>query len=260
MDIFPALKQKETVIKIADFSQSYLAEIKHFESVEVTEEELKEFYRKSLEKLKPYRVLPGPIKTYAHDPRKSTPILTVYKDILIYLIENPDANQSTIKNDLGFSQWEFTKHTDAMKRREYIKEYVISLGKKGSPGTYFEVLKAGFDYLCRPYRPLPGKGDFPHRLIQYLVAKQVKGIIELRGADVGWERPNGEKIAIEIEMECNDHVLTNIRRDLVESVFSRVWLLCKNEKLREEINYLLKTRLEPELLEKIDVKLMREIV
>lgn len=260
MDIFPALKQKEAVIKIADFSQSYLAEIKHFDSMDVSEEELKEFCRKSLEKLKPYRVLPGPIKTYAHDPRKSTPILSTYKDIVDYLIKNPGANRSMMKNDLGFSQWELTKHTDAMMRRGYIKEYVISLGKKGSPSTYFEVLKPGFDYLCQPCRPLPGKGDFPHRLIQYLVAKQVKGIVELRGADVGWEKPNGEKIAIEIEMECNIHILDNVRRDLVESGFSRVWILCKNEKLREEINYLLKTRLEPELLEKISVKLLREII
>lgn len=260
MDVFKSLKMKETVVKIGDFSQAYLAEIKHFDSGEVSAEELKEYKRISLKRLEPMRHLPAPAWTHTNTPEKKTPTLTAYKDYLVHIEEHPAANRNERKNALGWSQWELTRITGDMEKKEFIKGHKISFGKKGSPGTYDEILKPGFDYLCKPYRPLLGKGSFEHRLLQYMISKKVRGSVELRGADVGWIKPNGEKIAIEIELECTEHILTNVKRNLLESGFSREWIVCKNEKLREEINFLLKTRLKPELLEKIDVKLMREIV
>jgi hypothetical protein len=261
MDVFKNLKLKETVVRIDDFTQPYLAEIKHFESVHVSDEELEEYRKISLERLGPSRYLPAPTWTRGDSPEKKTPSLSAYKDILDYLIKNPDANQTKIKNDLGFSQWEFTKHTDAMKKREYIREHVISLGKKGSPATYFEVLKPGFDYLCRPHRPLAGKGNYPHRLFQFLIAKQVSGVIELRGADVGWEKPNGEKIAIEVEMAPHqrENILNNVKRD-IGTGFSEVWIVCKNENEKEKIKYVLDTWLDDEDREKTEIKLFRELL
>jgi hypothetical protein len=90
----------------------------------------------------------------------------------------------------------------------------------------------------------PGKGSFEHRLLQFKISKQVEGSIEFKGADVGWIKPNGEKIAIEVELDCNDHILTNIKRDLIDFGFSEVWIVCKNESEREKINYIIDTWLD----------------
>jgi hypothetical protein len=258
MEKLPALKRQQAVVKISGQSQSYLVEIKHFESPEVSEEELKEYCRISLDRLKPSRFLPAPIRTQTGFQGKNTPVLTSERDYLNHVDENPACNRNERKNYFKWSQWELTRRTSDMERREFIKGHQISFGKRGSPGTYDEILKPGFDYLNKPYRALPGKGGFPHRLLQLMISKQIQGTIEFRGADVGWIKPDGEKIAIEIEMEANEHVIENVKRDL-ESGFSRVWIVAKNKGEMEKIKYIIDTWLDEEDAAKVELKLFREI-
>jgi hypothetical protein len=187
--------------------------------------------------------------------------INIWETGLFNIAENPDATIVQRKKMEDLTNSEFEKRESDLIRNNLIKHHRISFGRKGDTSVYAELLPEGFQYLGIPFQPLKGKGSFEHKIGQYKISKTMKNLsIECRGADLGWIKPGGEKIAIEIELGCNEHILTNVRRDLNESGFSRVWIICKNEKMREAIGYLLKTGLEPELLEKSETKLFREIL
>jgi hypothetical protein len=187
--------------------------------------------------------------------------INIWKEFLLIVAENPDAPKSQRQKRMGMTKWEYEKLESDLERNGLIKLHKISFGKPGDSSVYAELLPEGFGYLGVPYRPLPGKGSYAHKLAQYRLSKSMKNVsIEYRGADLVWFKAKGEKWALEIETECNDHVLTNVKRDLEESGFSRVWIMCRNEKLKEEIRYLLETKLEPELLDRVEFKLLRELI
>jgi hypothetical protein len=257
----PELGPRDAIVKSDKKSQPYMVRVRHFESIPIGTRELEEFSRRSLQELGPLMSAPEPARPYACSEEVKKRFINLWHDYLMHALENPELNRNQRKKDLGLGQWEMTKLVDDLKRNDFIKEHRISFGKEGNPGVFDEVLKAGFDYVGAAFKPLRGRGDYPHCLIQYMISKQVKGTVELRGADVGWMRKDGESIAIEVEMnpENREELLKNIRRDL-DSGFLKVWVVCRNESEREKIQYIIETWLDFEDHEKVDVKLLRQLI
>ena len=114
---------------------------------------------------------------------------------------------------------------------------------------------------------MPGRGSFYHRIIQLKLSQSLKNVvIEYNGADLAWLKPNGVTVALEVEFSPESpHILTNIRRDLSRPgprgfLFSAVWIICINKKDMEKISYLVRESLEPSLRNRVEFKLLREVL
>jgi hypothetical protein len=183
----------------------------------------------------------------------------IWNKSLLNNAEHPDWTKSERQKASGLTKGEFERLESDMARNKLIQLHRISFGKPGDQSSYSEILDDGFAYLSIPPSPLPGKGSFEHRLGQYKLSKGLgNSTIEYRGADLGWFKGDGEAWAVEIELEPNEHVLENIKRDL-EAGFSRVWIVTKNKKEMESIKYFIDTWLDEEDAERVELKLFREI-
>ena len=182
-------------------------------------------------------------------------------------IDFPVDNRKKHQKRLGLSNWELVKITSALSRNNHIKPHQVSWGKPGSSEIIDEVTEQGYRFVGKKYTPLKGKGSFYHRIIQLKLSRTLKNVvIEYNGADLAWIKPNGVTVALEVELSPeNKHILTNIRRDLSVPgprgfLFSAVWIVCINKKDMEKISCLVNESLEPSLRNRVEFKLLREVL
>lgn len=197
-----------------------------------------------------YRVLSNQWKRYIND-----------------CIEFPADNRKKRQKRLGLSNWELTKMTSALSRNNLIRSHQISWGRPGSSEIVDEVSEDGFKFVGKSYAPVPGRGSFYHRIIQLKLSQSLKNVvIEYNGADLAWIKPSGVTVALEVELSPdNQHILTNIRRDLSLPgprgfLFCAVWIICLNKEAIEKISYLVRESLEPSLRNRVEFKLLREVL
>lgn len=197
-----------------------------------------------------YRVLSNQWKRYVND-----------------CIGFPADNRKKRQKRLGLGNWELTKMVSALSRNNLIRSHQVSWGKPGSSEIIDEATEEGHKFVGRMFTPLKGKGSHYHKLIQQKLSQRLKNVvIEYNGADCAWIKPSGVTVALEVELAPESpHILTNIRRDLSRPgprgfLFSAVWIVCVNKKDMEKISYVVKESLEPRLLDKVEFKVLRDLI
>ncbi|MGD8535284.1 MAG: hypothetical protein PVF66_05480 [Candidatus Aminicenantes bacterium] len=274
----PNLKNRQCVRKARWASQAYLTQIKKFDTHHAEPGLIEEFRKETLKALSPVRTSivfnvddSEEVGESEHPDEKAgwrfRVLSSQSKGFVSDCIKFPADNRKKRQKRLGHGNWELAKMVSWLSRNNLIKPHWISWGKPGSSEIIDEATEEGFKFVGKKYVPLCGKGSFYHRIIQLKLSESLKNVvIEYNGADCAWIKPSGVTFALEIELSPESpHILTNIRRDLSIPgprgfLFSAVWIVCVNKKDMEKISYMVKESLEPKLLDKVEFKLLRDLI
>jgi len=190
-------------------------------------------------------------------------VMTVY--------ENPYLNTTEVNRKMNL-----TPYTGARVKKEavdlgFLTEHRVNFGGPGRSGIYLEVTKLGCDFIGMGRRELPGKGGFPHKVIQYKVYSRLKRLGESvqieqylggKSADVGWTKlvtGGMERIAIEVEPSVHSHIPDEIRKDF-DAGWNRVIILCQNRDAMDRINFQVNQHVPAALLDGVDLDLIANYV
>jgi len=193
----------------------------------------------------------------------------IWKDILKIIDEEKFISQTQLYEKTGISPYFCRRLVKEMESLGMIELVTLGFGKRGNPTSFLLLKDKASEFLGKKPEDLrlPGKGSPAHILSQNLLARKMKEsgknvMVEYsmngKSVDIA-EFAGNSTIAYEIEMEPNDHVAENIRRDL-EAGFDKVVVISNNAALQNEIRDKAYQGVDWIAMTKVDFKLVREFL
>jgi len=277
----PELQKQHAVVFSSELSQPYFIQTIDFPVPKVSEEYVREKMKPFFAAL-PWTPMPGTeseidqlhiaggieveavsSKKIELRPRK------IWKDILKIIDDEKFISQTQLYEKTGISPYFCRRLVKEMESLGMIELVTLGFGKRGNPTSFLILKDKASEFLGKKPEDLrlSGKGSVAHVLVQNLLARKMKEsgknvMIEYsmngKSVDIA-EFAGNSTIAYEIEMEPNDHIAENIKRDL-EAGFDKVVVIAQNVALQNEIRDKAYQGVDWTAMTKVDFKLLREFL
>lgn len=281
-EAIPLLGKREAIVFTDALSQPYKFRTKDFILPKISEEDINQRMEEALSSL-PYVPIPETereidelrakdgleIKSFSSKKITLRPRKT-WKDILEILLDVLFIGLSQLYETMGISPRFCRKVIQEMESFNMIETCTISSGKRGNPTTYVMMKPIGAEFLGIDYADikLPGKGSTEHVLLQNLIASNMKesgrtAVVEHfmngKSADIVEFGNDDKTIAYELELEPNEHVAENVKKDL-EAGFDQVVIVSRNKILMNEIKDRVYRSVDWNVLQSVRFKLLRDLL
>jgi hypothetical protein len=176
------------------------------------------------------------VKTPVFTPQQPQAMPPQATSLLYFLSKEPFTKISAMTDAPGFkSPAEVRKALDWLEKNGFINREQHRVSRRGRKSVFAVLSPKAYKYLDK--KGIPGKGDFEHKLYQFLICCKLQkdGLqpkIEGRTSgfgksiDVLAQSKDGDYLAYEVTLHFNN-LLSNIRQDL-ESGLSKVVIVTRD--------------------------------
>ncbi len=237
-------RQAVAVVSYSGFERPFLIKVPQFQTPKpMSDDEVKlrmsDFYSELAHNIK--RPSPSqPLQTQTNIPPNSA-------SLLYFLSNEPFAKISAMTNAPGFkSPAEVGKALDWLEKNGFIRREQYRVSKRGRKSGFAVLTPRAYQYLGK--KGIPGKGDFEHKLYQFLICRKlekdglqakIEGRMSKFGKsiDVLAHSKDGQDVAYEVTLHF-ENIISNIHLDL-ESGASKVLIVTRDRAGMEQAQKIL---------------------
>ncbi len=224
----------QAVVRYGGYENPFLLAVPHLNlKKNVTDEDVEKrmagFYADLKDKMKVVKV---PLYT-RQEPHAMPPQAT---SLLYFLSKEPFTKISAMTNAPGFkSPAEVGKALDWLEKNGFVNREQYRVSRRGIKSVFAVLTPKAYKYLEK--KGIPGKGDFEHKLYQFLICRKldkdglqakIEGRVSGFGKsiDVLARSKDGDYLAYEVTLHF-ENIMSNIRQDL-ESGVSKVFIVTRD--------------------------------
>jgi hypothetical protein len=237
--VFKLPRFGQAIVRYGGYKNPFLLAVPHFHiKKQATDGEVKnrmsDFYAELARNIK--KPAPSqPLQAQTNIPPDSA-------SLLYFLGKLPFTKKSEMKNTPGFkSPAEVSKALDWLEKNGFIQLESHKVSRRGRKSIFAVLTAKALSYLST--KPVPGKGNFGHKLYQHLICEKLKkdGLQpKIEGRVGGFDKSidvlarsrDGQNLAYEVTLHF-ENLLSNIRQDL-ESGVSKVLIVTRDRAAMEK--------------------------
>lgn len=198
-------------------------------------------------------------------------INNIHRRVLESVTRHPFRSVSEHAEAVGIGSWTMNRVVQELEKVGYLAPALeYSLGKRGSPRRYLQTSEKGLSFIGVPKSEarIPGKGSFQHALYahyvcRYLSANGKSALLESnwggKSIDVLELCDDGSVKAYEIECHCQNHVVTNIKKD-IQVGCAEVVIVATDRAMQKKLTAYVQTHLESDYLGLVSFRSIADFV
>lgn len=269
----PILPARQAILRSPEFSSPILYQIPEKTCAPVSEEEVQESTSRILATMEfvPAKTDQSKANQGNDKTREWMSEKDPHRKVLDDVANNPFDGLTERRQRLGgWSPWYMAKIVIELQEAGLIKEPIsLNLGGRGNPKKILQLSEKGAQFIGADYETLQlkGKGSDAHRFIQNLLVAKftseekiafVEYCLNGKSADVVVLADDLLYHSFEIEMDVNNHVVENVRKDL--DSFTTCTVICRNQEAKKGIKAIVGREIPAEYHDRIKFELLKNLL